>query len=228
MGVRTFLRPAPVDRFGRETFPRWRGRSHQAALTVSIPAGIALILNAQTNLARVAATVYALSLAGLFTSSSIYNRLLGTPKLKPWMRWIDHAMIYALIAGSYTPTCLITLPRRLGLTLLGLVWGGALVGAFTKFVLRHRFRLAGGVLYPVIGCAVVIATPQMLRSDLRLTSILFALGGIAYGIGGLSLWRRSPDPNPAIFGYHEVWHLYVVAGAALHFIANWITIGMAA
>jgi hemolysin III len=223
--LKQLLTPVGSERSERAELPRWRGRTHQAALVLSIPAGAALIASADTVLARAAAAVYVLTLIGLFTSSSIYNRMIGTPRFRTWMRWTDHAMIYALIAGSYVPTCLLTLPRRVGIPLLVLVWSAAVIGMITKFILRQRFRIVGGVLYPSIGGAALLASPHLLRSDLLGITTLFAVGCVAYGVGGLSLYLRRPDPNPALFGYHEVWHLYVIAGATLHFVANWLTIG---
>jgi hemolysin III len=222
--VKAWVQPVGHDRKHREVLPRWRGRSHQIALVASIPAGIMLIRHAESTTAKLACAVYALSLIGLFTSSSVYNRLLGTDHLRPWMQWVDHAMIYGLIAGSYTPTCLVTLPRNVGITLLVVVWGASIVGAFTKFVLKHRFRTAGGVLYSLAGCAVLAAMPQLVRNATPTAVVLYIVGGLFYGFGGLSLYLRRPDPAPHLFGYHEVWHLYVVAGAAAHFVANWLSV----
>jgi hemolysin III len=223
--LKALLTPVGFERSERPEMPRWRGRSHQIALGLSIPAGVALIVSAHNITASIAASVYVLTLCGLFTSSSVYNRFIGTPRFRPWMRWTDHAMIYALIAGTYVPTCLLTLPRNVGVPLLILVWSAAAIGMVTKFLLRQRFRIVGGVLYPMIGGAVVLAAPHLLTSELISITMLFALGGALYGIGGISLYLRRPDPNPVLFGYHEVWHLYVIGGATLHFVANWLTVG---
>jgi hemolysin III len=222
--LKTWVQPNGDDRHQRNVLPKWRGRSHQLALLVSIPAGFLLIRHAQTTTAKVASVVYVLSLAGLFASSSIYNRFLGTDRLRPWMQWVDHAMIYGLIAGSYTITCLVTLPKRVGLILLATVWGACVLGACTKFILKHRFRTAGAILYGLVGCAVLAAMPQLVRNARPLVVVLFVIGGLFYGFGGLSLYRRRPDPSPHVFGYHEVWHLYVIAGASSHFVANWLSV----
>jgi hemolysin III len=222
--IKAWVQPIGADRQQRSVLPRWRGRSHQLALLVSIPAGVLLIRHAQAGTAKLASAIYVASLVGLFLSSSVYNRFLGTDRLRPWMQWVDHAMIYGLIAGSYTPTCLVTLPRPVGIILLVVVWTASLVGAFSKFVLKHRFRVAGGVLYSLVGCAVLAAMPQLIRSATPTVVVLYVIGGIFYGLGGLSLYRRRPDPSPNLFGYHEVWHLYVVAGAAAHFAANWLSV----
>jgi hemolysin III len=222
--VLRWLEPATTERAEREVLPRLRGRSHQAALVASIPAAVVLVSHASTTVGKVGCAIYMATLTGLFLTSSIYNRSIGTARLRPWMRWTDHAMIYALIAGSYTPSCLAVLPRRVGIPLLATVWTAAIVGSVAKFALKHRFRLAGGVLYTLIGCAALVALPQLFRHA-PVTSVLLYLGGGAlYGIGGLSLYRRSPDPRPDLFGYHEVWHLFVIGGASAHFAATWLAV----
>jgi hemolysin III len=213
--------PNQPDRLRRDVFPQWRGRLHQSALVITIPAGVMLVRSASTTRGAIAAAIYVATLVGLFTSSSLYNRMLGTERLREWMRWLDHAMIYILIAGSYTPTCLVTLPRRIGIPMLILVWGGAIIGALTKFVLRQKFRIPGTVLYFITGGAVLVAVPQMTAALPALPLGLYAAGLVLYVVGGLHLYLRRPDPNPALFGYHEVWHIYVVLACLCHFAANW-------
>ncbi len=219
-----WLSPATVERADREVLPRLRGRSHQLALGVSIPAALVLVANAESTTGKIGSAVYMLTLVGLFTTSSIYNRAIGTHRLRPWMRWADHAMIYALIAGSYAPTCLAVLPRRVGIPLLATVWSAAILGILAKIAFKHRFRIAGGVLYTLIGCACLFALPQLFRYA-PTSAVMLYLGGVGiYGVGGLSLYRRSPDPHPEVFGYHEVWHLYVIGGATAHFLATWFSV----
>ncbi len=224
--AKSWLAPATEERADRDVLPRFRGRSHQAALAVSIPAAIVLVTHASTTTGKIGCAVYMTTLIGLFTTSSIYNRSIGTARLRPWMRWADHAMIYALIAGSYTPSCLAVLPRRVGIPLLATVWSAAVFGSLAKFAFKHRFRLAGGVLYTLIGCAALVALPQLFRYAPTSTVLLYLGGGGFYGVGGLSLYRRSPDPRPGLFGYHEVWHLYVIAGASAHFVATWFAVSL--
>jgi hemolysin III len=213
-----------VDRSHASDLPRWRGRSHQIALPIAVTGSIGLIISAPTLLGKVAAAVYGISLAGLFASSSLYNRFLGTHRIRPWMRWFDHSMIYALIAGSYTPTCLITLPRKLGIPLLLVVWGGALLGIMTKLVWRSKARVFGAVLYLAIGWVAVAALPSLFSRLETAASVLFVVGGLLYSIGAISLYLRRPNPHPELFGYHEVWHLYVVAAAGCHFVGNWLAL----
>jgi hemolysin III len=204
--------------------PKLRGRLHQVAFLAAIPAGVLLVLSAHGTSARVAAIVYSLTVAGLFASSSLYNRALGTSRLRPWMQWIDHAMIYLLIAGTYTPVCVVNLPRRWGVPLLSVIWVAALVGVTLKLCWRARFRRIGGALYVVMGWAAVLALPQLFSHLPRTSLILVVLGGALYSVGAVVLAVRRPNPVPVWFGYHEVWHTFVVAAAMSQYAAIWLAL----
>ena len=218
------LRIRPPERSADIGLPLLRGRLHQAAFVLAVPAGLALVLTVNGISARIAALVYSVTLAGLFASSALYNRRLGTPLLRPWMKWADHAMSYLLIAGSYTPMCVVSLPRRWGIPLLAVIWTAALAGAGLKFVWRYRFRVAGGVLYVALGWAAFAALPQLVE-HLSGTSISLLLGGGAlYMAGAIVLARRRPDPSPTWFGYHEVWHAFVVLAGGCHYAAIWLAL----
>jgi hemolysin III len=204
--------------------PRHRGRLHQLAFLASIPAGIALIgVAAHTVNGRVAAAVYALSVTGLFFTSSLYNRLAGTGRMRSWMRWLDHAMIYVLIAGSYTPVCWIALPRSWSVPVLAVVWTAALGGVVMKLTSLKRFRRTGGTLYVVLGLFSVIALPKLVAALSSSALVLLVVGGVAYLVGATLLWLRRPNPHRD-FGYHEVWHTFVFVAAACHFGMTWITL----
>lgn len=194
--------------------PRLRGRLHQVVFFVSIPAGIAVVAAAGTALARLGATVYALSLTGLFGTSFAYHRLAHSLEARLWLRRLDHSMIFVLIAGSYTPVCLLALDGMWRVAALSVVWVGALVGVGLKLFRLEAMRL-GNSLYIVLGWAVLVIVPQLARRPLTLG--LLAAGGILYTTGTVVLSRRRPDPIPAVFGYHEVWHSLVVAASACHF-----------
>ena len=214
----------PPERSSENGLPHLRGRLHQIALIVAIPAGVALVFTVHGTVARIAALIYSLTLAGLFASSSTYNLRLGTTRLRPWMKWVDHAMIYLLIAGSYTPMCLVTLPRRWGVPLLAVIWTSALLGAGLKLFWRSRFRRAGGILYMTLGWAAFLALPQFVKLLSPLALTLLLMGGALYTLGAVVLARRRPDPSPTWFGYHEVWHAFVVGAGACQFGAIWIAL----
>jgi hemolysin III len=181
---------------------------------VSIPAGIAVVAAAGTASARVGAVVYALSLTGLFGTSFAYHRLAQSPAARLWLRRLDHSMIFVLIAGSYTPVCLLALDGAWRVVALSVVWAGALVGVGLKLFRLDAMRL-GNSLYIVLGWSVLVIIPQLARRPLTLG--LLAAGGLLYTLGAVVLSRRRPDPIPRVFGYHEVGHSLVVAAGACHY-----------
>ena len=212
---------------GRDDKPRHRGRMHQIAFFASIPAGIALIVAAAHSVdGRLAAAVYAISVTGLFFTSSLYNRFAGTNRVRSWMRWLDHAMIYVLIAGSYTPVCWVALPTSWSIPVLGVVWTAALGGVVMKLTSLKRFRRVGGTLYVILGWFSVVALPKLVSTLSTPAIVLLLAGGAVYMIGATLLWIRRPNPHRD-FGYHEVWHTCVVVAASCHFVMTWITLASA-
>jgi len=204
--------------------PRFRGRLHQFAFVASIPAGVGLIvLAAHSTQTRIAAAIYALSVTALYATSALYNRLLGTPRLRSWMRWLDHAMIYVLIAGSYTPVTWEKLPRTWSIPLLSAVWFAALTGITMKLTSLKRFRRIGGGLYFVMGWVSVLVLPQLLQELSGAEKFFLFLGGFLYMVGAILLRLQRPNPTPS-FGYHEVWHTFVFLAGASHFAMNWLSL----
>lgn len=199
--------------------PSWRGRIHQVAFFVTMPAGLWLLAGAETTLARVAVAVYWASLAGLFAASSSYHLFATSPTAVKWMRRVDHSMIFVLIAGTYTPFCLIVLPVAWGIPLLVSMWVAALAGIIMKMIrVTAEHGASGSWLYSVLGWAAVIGLPKLL-SELGYARMgLLLLGGLLYTGGAIILATRRPDPAPKVFGYHEIWHVFTVAAGACHFI----------
>jgi hemolysin III len=197
--------------------PTWRGRIHLGAFVLSIPAGLALVLSSHGASAHVAAALFALSLAGLFGTSATYHTGNWTPKIRARLQRLDHAMIFVLIAGSYTPITLLALQPAWGISLLATVWTVAVVGvtlALVRFGALHR---AGGYLYIGMGWIVVLALPAIVQSLSPLELGLLFAGGVLYTVGAIALRVQRPNPRPLVFGYHEVWHAMTVAAAACHF-----------
>ncbi len=194
--------------------PRFRGRLHQIVFFLSIPAGVAVVVAAGTTSARFGALIYACSLTAMFATSAAYHRLAETVRARLWMRRADHAMIFVLIAGSYTPVCLLVLEGAWRVVALVVVWAGALLGVSLKFFRLQAMRV-GNALYLVMGWAVLALVPQLRQRPVVLG--LLAAGGVLYTAGTVVLSRRRPDPLPEIFGYHEVWHCLVVAAGACHY-----------
>jgi hemolysin III len=206
------------------TAPRFRGRLHQVAFFASIPAGIALVLVAHSRLARIAVLVYALSLTAMFGTSAAFHRLRWSPRARLRMDRLDRTMIYVLIAGSYTPVCLLALRPGWRVAVLALVWTGAAVG-IALVLLWNRHRAIGVVrmvLYLGLGWMSVLVLPELART-LGLGQLALAvMGGLLYTVGAVVLIRRRPDPSPRVFGYHEVWHAFTVAAGACHYALIWL------
>jgi hemolysin III len=204
--------------------PRLRGRLHQVAFVVSIPAGIALVWAAHSPLARVAALVYAISLAAMFGTSAALHRRHWSPRAWLRMDQLDRVMIYVLIAGSYTPVVLLALRPGWRVAFLALVWTVAAVGICLVLV-WNRGRVifvTRMVLYLGLGWISVVLLPQLADTIGLGRLALGVLGGVLYTVGVVVLIRRRPDPNPRVFGYHEVWHAFTVAAGACHYTLIWL------
>jgi hemolysin III len=198
--------------------PRLRGWLHQMAFLVAVPAGAAVIVAAHPAEARTAAVIYACGLAGLYGISSSYHRLARSPRARHWMRRLDHSMIYVFIAASFTPFGLVVLRGPWALTMLVGVWAGAVVGVVLKMVRMEPSAKVGFALYLILGWSVVAALPQVVRALPPAELALLLIGGLLYSAGAVILATRRPDPIPAVFGYHEVWHTMVVAASGCQYL----------
>jgi len=215
-----------TDARGTPATPRLRGRLHQVAFVVSVPAGVALVLAARTGPARVAAAVYALSLAGLFGTSAAFHLGRWSDPVRRRMDQADHAMIYVLIAGSWTPFAVLALGPPWGLAILGAVWAMA-VGGIAVVILWHRIRIVGITLYLTLGW-LGLATLPWLAGRLGVAKLtLLVGGGVLYTVGAVVLGRQRPDPSPSVFGYHEVWHAFTIAAGACHYTLVWLLVRVA-
>jgi hemolysin III len=197
--------------------PTLRGRLHQVAFFVSIPAGIALVGLARDTAARVAAVIFAVTLTGLYGVSAAYHRGQWSASARRIMKHLDHSMIFVFIAGTYTPVALLALRPAWGITFLTLAWSGAAVGVLVTVLRLERWHALGFAMYLVLGWLAILATPQLVHSLSSPELTLLVVGGLLYTVGAVVLARKRPDPQPAVFGYHEVWHTFVVGANACHF-----------
>ncbi len=209
---------------GTAARPVWRGRLHVLALPVAVPLLALLIGVANGVRAQVAATVYALGLCSMFVASATYHRWVHTLRARELWRRTDHAMIYAAIAGSFTPICVLSFPDRLGLPLLALMWVGGIFGAAAKFAGWYHARLAGGMMYAALSTVAATALPAVWYRFGVVPAILMLVSGLFYIVGAVGLNRRWPTLRPAVFSYHEVWHAFTVIAAAAHFGAVWMIV----
>ena len=210
--------PAMADPEPR-TKPRLRGVFHQYAFFVSLASGTLLVLLAATTRASVAATIYAASVSALFGVSALYHRVTWNGPARRRLRRLDHAMIFLLIAGTYTPVGLLVLKGTLATVVLAVVWGGAVAGTVLELAWTGAPRWLGGTVYLALGWVAVVAMPQLFAQLGVAGGLLIVAGGLVYSAGAAVYALRRPDPVPAVFGYHEVFHLLVIAGVAAHFLA---------
>ncbi|MBI4261140.1 MAG: hemolysin III family protein [Actinobacteria bacterium] len=212
-------RPDLADPDETAPVPRWRGRLHQVAFFVALPAGVALVLAAPTTAARVGSATYALALAALFGTSALYHRFPWSPRGRRRMRRLDHSMIFVLIAGTYTPFSLLVLHGAWRSVLLALVWGGAALGITLKLVRVDGFRALGGTLYIVLGWLAIVSMPQFVRGLSPAALTLMFAGGVLYTVGAIVLALNRPNPSPRHFGYHEIWHSFTLGATVCHYLA---------
>lgn len=196
------------------TKPRLRGVSHELAFFAALGAGAVLVALAPPG-ARLAAAVYGVSLATMLGVSALYHRPTWAPGPRTWMRRLDHAAIFVLVAGTYTPFALLLGER--GPTVLALAWGGALLGILQSLFWVQAPRPLVVCLYVALGWAVAVFWPA-LHAALGVPALsALVLGGVLYSIGAVVYAARKPDPSPAVFGYHEIFHAFVIAAAVCHF-----------
>jgi len=197
--------------------PRLRGVFHQYCFFISLIGGTGLVLASPTGRAQVASAVYAAALTGLFGSSALYHRVTWSPPARRWMRRLDHSMIFVLIAGTYTPFAVLIASGTQRLAVLAAVWGAALLGALLRLFWIDAPKWISVALAFAMGWLVIGSTPGLALQTGPAAVFLIVLGGVLYSIGALVYAFRRPNPAPAVFGYHEVFHAFVCAAAAAHF-----------
>ena len=197
--------------------PRFRGVAHLGAFLAAVPIGVLLVLHARPGVAQVGAAVFAASVTLMLGSSSLFHRRRWTAERMRWIGLLDHAAIYVLIAGTYTPFALLVLHPAWRLPILAVAWGGALAATLRRLFRPHAPAWVAAATCVALGWVSVIVMPQIVeRIGLGPTSLLVA-GGIAYTVGALVYARRKPDPFPDSFGYHEVFHALVIVAVACQY-----------
>ena len=199
--------------------PRLRGVIHQWSFFVALAAGALLIWLAPAGRATAASAIYAVALCALLGTSALYHRINWRPPVRAWMRRLDHAMIFVLIAGTYTPFAMLVLDEPLSEVVLIGVWGGALAGIIFTLVWIQAPNWLTAAAYVALGWFSIIALPQLAERAGPGALVLLAVGGLAYTAGAVVYARRRPNPSPAVFGYHEIFHVLVVVAALAHFVA---------
>jgi hemolysin III len=199
--------------------PRFRGVLHQYAFFASLVFGIALVIAASDASERLSAAVFAAALATMFGVSALYHRISWRPGPRRWMRRLDHAAIYLLIAGTYTPFGLLVLSGAWRWAVLPVVWGGALAAIVLKVAWVDAPKWLAAAIGIALGWIGIIALPQLWDQAGAAGVVLLAVGGVLYTGGAIVYARGRPDPIPAVFGYHELFHALVIAAAACQYAA---------
>lgn len=199
--------------------PVLRGVSHQVAFVMALGAGAFLVTHAASLPAQGAAGVYALCMAAMFGISALYHRRTWGETGRRRMRRLDHAAIFLMIAGSYTPIAALALPPSSGSPLLGVMWALTVAAVLQKLFWAHAPKPVSVALYLLLGWVGLPFLPQIAAVMGPVALGLIVAGGVCYSVGALIYALRRPDPFPRIFGYHEVFHALVIVASALHFMA---------
>ncbi len=199
--------------------PLLRGVLHEAAFGVALVVGTLLVIEAKGTRASAAAAIFACSVVAMLGASSLYHRVTWSPRVRPWMRRADHAGIYLLIAGTYTPVALLALEGRMQKVVLALVWIGAGAAILLKFCWVDAPKWLAAVTGIALGWSGVAALPDLQRSAGTGAIVLLGVGGLAYTFGAIVYARRRPDPVPTVFGYHELFHALTLVALACQYVA---------
>jgi hemolysin III len=200
--------------------PRLRGIFHEWAFFAALVAGLCLVAVADGLRERFASWIYAMALAAMFGASALYHRVdWRTPARRAWARRCDHAAIFVFIAGTYTPFALLALDGALPLVTLLAIWSGAALGLALNLAWIDGPRWLTAVAYLSVGWVGAIAAPELFANVGLAAAVLVVVGGGLYSIGAAVYAFRWPDPFPSTFGFHEVFHLLVVAAAVAQFVA---------
>jgi hemolysin III len=210
-----------------ELKPRLRGWLHAYAAVISIASGAALVaVAAATQGGRAAAptAIYAATVTLLFGTSALYHRLKWSPRAHSLMKRLDHSMIFVFIAGTYTAIAALTLDRSAAVTVLFVVWTGALAGVALQTAWPHAPGWVTVPCYVALGWVAVFVMPDLLRNAGVAALVLIVAGGIIYTIGGVVYALKRPNPIPGVFGFHEVFHLCTLVAALCHYVAIWLAV----
>src|SRR3954447_10855849 len=210
-----------------ELKPRLRGWLHAYAAAISIATGAAMVAVAAAVRGGPAATttaIYSATVTLLFGTSALYHRINWGPSAHRLMKRLDHSMIFAFIAGTYTPIAVLTLPRNSAFAVLVAVWTGAPFGVGLQTAWPSAPRWLSAPCYIALGWVAVFVLPDLLHNAGVAAFVLILAGGVVYTIGGVVYALKRPNPIPGVLGFHEVFHLCTLVAALCHYIAIWLAV----
>jgi hemolysin III len=198
--------------------PRLRGVFHELGFYAALGLGAGLVLSAEDGRARAAAAVFAGSVAFCFGASALYHRPMWRPPVRAWLARLDHAGVYLLIAGTYTPFGLLVMSEAWAVPVLTIVWTGALAATFLKLFWFRTPKWLSAAIAVALGWVGVAAFSQLLKVPLP-GLVLVLVGGLLYTLGAMVYAFRRPDPVPHVFGYHELFHVLTLGGVGCQYAA---------
>ncbi|WP_088316086.1 hemolysin III family protein [Kineosporia sp. R_H_3] len=198
--------------------PHLRGWLHAGTFPLALAAGIVLVALAPTTTTRVSTAIFAVTACLLFGVSAVYHRGTWSPRTHAILKRLDHANIFLIIAGTYTPFSVLLLPEGKARTLLTIVWVGAVVGVLFRVLWVHAPRWLYVPAYAALGWAAVAYLPSFFANGPIAVVVLVIVGGALYTFGAVVYGLQRPDPSPRWFGFHEVFHALTVAAFAVHYI----------
>lgn len=192
--------------------------SHGLGILAAIAGLVFLVVQAEGAMATTAYVIYGASLVLVYLASTMYHALPLSERRMRILQQLDHSAVFLVISGTYTPICLLALPPGWGWTIFGIVWSITAVGIITKNVGVRLPRWATVAIYLAMGWTAVVAIEPMLEAFSWTALAWLGAGGLAYTIGAIVYATQWPDPMPERVGFHGIWHLFVLAGSAFHYI----------
>lgn len=202
----------------KEIKPTWRGWIHAGVLPIVIVGGIVLVMLANGTPAKITTAIFFASSLLLFGNSALYHRFNWSPKVKLALKRIDHANIFLLIAGSYTPITWLALPQDKAILLMSLIWGSAVLGIGFRVFWISAPRWLYTPIYVAMGWGAIAFVVDFMNANAPMMILILA-GGLCYTIGAVVYALKKPNPFPGKFGFHEIFHSLTVLAFMCHWVA---------
>jgi hemolysin III len=198
--------------------PRLRGVFHELGFYAALGSGVLLVMTADDGRPRAAAVLFSGSVAGCFGASALYHRPTWTPPVRAWLARLDHAGVFLLIAGTYTPFGFLVMSPEWTVPVLAVVWSGAFAAILLKLLWRGGPKWLSAAIGLALGWVGAAAFPQLLKLQFPGVTLVVA-GGLLYTAGAIVYMQRRPDLVPRVFGYHELFHVLTLAATACLYVS---------